>query len=493
MIEMRSWQQLFGVAPALCAGLLLAGVVQARAAVRTVRKDGTGNYTTIQACVNAMSSGDTCLVGAGVYQERIRFPAGKSGQAGNLTTVQAEVAGTVDTWGFDTVNCNYLRIQGFNITVPATQTGLPDGTAIAIRSSNLEVINNYAHDIPYVAFYGLGNISNVHVAGNRIYNIGMGIIINGTGWLVEANEIERLQYYPILGDADYIILFGANHVIRSNYLHGTIQAEIGPGHVDGFSTWDNNGEFVQHIRIEGNRLEDFYHQGFIAAAAYHANSFDIVICNNVFRAATAWGVLAFNGIREVKVYNNLFLNVTGYAVGINSGATGEAKNNIFYNSTGWDASTPASYGTKNIWYKPGGSVGSRFTGDLLNVDPMFVSVAGSDFHLRAGSPAIDAGVSLTAVPVDMDSVARPQGAGWDIGLYEFVLTAPAARLLSPTIQGANFIFTLSAGAGLTYRIDASSNLTQWLQTKTVTLATASVQITNPVSGPRRFYRAVLLP
>jgi hypothetical protein len=225
--------------------------------------------------------------------------------------------------------------------------------------------------------------------------------------------------------------------------------------VDGFSTWDNNAQFVQHIRIEGNRMADFYHQGFIAAAAYYSNSFDIVICNNEFRAATSWGVDAFNGIRDVKVYNNLFLDVTGYPVGINQGASGEVKNNIFYNSPGWDSATPASIGTKNIWYTPGRSLGGRFSGDIVNVDPLFVNVGNSDFHLRAGSPAIDTGVSLTAVPVDMDGKARPQGAGWDIGPYEFGASAPDTN--APVISGVTASSIAANSALVNWSTDEGAN------------------------------------
>ncbi len=166
-----------------------------------------------------------------------------------------------------------------------------------------------------------------------------------TGWW-KATRLRDSSTTRSLGDADFCRFFGANHVIRSNYWHGTLGSEIGPAHVDGFQSYDVNGEIAQHIRIEGNRMADFYHQGFLAEAGYYSNSFDIIICNNLFRAAKNWGVIVYDGIRDVKVYNNLFLDIAGCAVGINSGATGEVKNNIFYNSTGWDSSTPASYGPR---------------------------------------------------------------------------------------------------------------------------------------------------
>ena len=37
----------------------------------TAAQDGTGDHDTVQACVDALSPGDTCLVSPGVYSERV--------------------------------------------------------------------------------------------------------------------------------------------------------------------------------------------------------------------------------------------------------------------------------------------------------------------------------------------------------------------------------------------------------------------------------------
>ena len=46
--------------------------------------------------------------------------------------------------------------------------------------------------------------------------------------------------------------------------------------------------------------------------------------------------------------------------------------------------------------------------------------ASDDFHFQPDSPAIDAGEPLAEVAIDFDGVSRPQGAGWDIGAFEFL-------------------------------------------------------------------------
>jgi hypothetical protein len=52
------------------------------------------------------------------------------------------------------------------------------------------------------------------------------------------------------------------------------------------------------------------------------------------------------------------------------------------------------------------------------MDPKFVNAAGGDFHLMAGSPAIDAADPAVTQTLDFDGVARPQGAGRDMGAFE---------------------------------------------------------------------------
>jgi hypothetical protein len=52
-------------------------------------------------------------------------------------------------------------------------------------------------------------------------------------------------------------------------------------------------------------------------------------------------------------------------------------------------------------------------------DPKFAAYPG-DLHLTAESKVcIDKGTSEGAPPTDADAVARPQGAGFDIGAYEY--------------------------------------------------------------------------
>ena len=57
----------------------------------------------------------------------------------------------------------------------------------------------------------------------------------------------------------------------------------------------------------------------------------------------------------------------------------------------------------------------------LAVDPKFIkpdSGNSSDYHVMAGSPAIDSGSADGAPMHDLDQKTRPSGAGVDRGAYE---------------------------------------------------------------------------
>ncbi|HEY74959.1 MAG TPA: DUF5123 domain-containing protein [Thermoflexia bacterium] len=58
--------------------------------------------------------------------------------------------------------------------------------------------------------------------------------------------------------------------------------------------------------------------------------------------------------------------------------------------------------------------------DEIGGDPLFVNPAGGDYHLRAGSPAIDAGTAVPWLTTDLDGDQRPLCVGYDVGADEYV-------------------------------------------------------------------------
>lgn len=376
--------------------------------------DGTQTkpFKTITQAIASSLPGDEIVVEEGAYGEQIKFLSNRIyAEEGKRLTLRSRNKHKATVCGATLKYGDFVVMDGFEV--------IEKGIQVA-GSTGAEVLNNYIHDV------GLGIQAsgiNGRVAGNYLSSISMGITVSGTNMLVENNELERLIWKS--GDSDYFRFFGEGHIIRGNYMHGTRQEEIGKAHVDGFQTFDNNGEFARNIIIDGNFIEDFYHQGFMGEGAYHYHSYNIIFRNNVFKDAAAWG-LCISKLKDVKVYNNIFINMKTHGVGFRGTeempATGEVRNNIFYNGRncyfGLDSNQMS--GSNNLlFYSDEHKKYSqeKFPNDIVNVDPLFIDIDNDDYSLHPNSPAIDAGISLD---FDRDYVgnSRLVGNGWDIGPFE---------------------------------------------------------------------------
>ncbi len=142
-------------------------------------------------------------------------------------------------------------------------------------------------------------------------------------------------------------------------------------------------------------------------------------------------------VLRTKAYNNTvyLTNLTSSAINCDGGCANNIltlKNNIIW-SEGKIGYTdqPADEGY-NLFWKADGKPGIFFptpsnkspTSKIANPQFIKASVGGGDFRLGAASPARDAGTaeSLQAgFGVDLVGVTVPQGAGVDIGAYEYKL------------------------------------------------------------------------
>jgi hypothetical protein len=393
-------------------------------------------WATIQHAADSVAPGDTVTVAPGTYPERVVVTRG--GADGSMITLRAVPSRSVHMFGFNVTGAPHVRIEGFDITSSPDFAGWDETQGVFVQSDHVEIVDNYFHDMADAGIVGYWHepfANYVTVTGNRLYTMQMGISIQGTGWVVTSNEVERLYHFAD-GDCDYSRVFGDGHVIAHNFFHGTQFSEIADAHVDCFQTFDNNGEHLRDTLIDGNTCYDF-HQAFMGEASFYRASGHIVFTNNVFAHGGAWGICVHQ-ITDVEVYNNTFYDIAYHGAGFRDGATGIVKNNIFMQvATSYWASDGGEVSGDDNLIMSAGAPDLAGPGDQLDVDPMFVDAAGDDFHLQAASPAVDRGEALPIVVTDHDGTARPQGAGYDVGAYELCeagCTTPDAGPIPPPLD-----------------------------------------------------------
>jgi hypothetical protein len=234
-----------------------------------------------------------------------------------------------------------------------------------------------------------------------------------------------------------------NIVLRGNYLHDNLnQGILGNGH---------------HVRIEGNTIA---HNGFKEdnersnlEHGIYCTGADFTIVKNVIRSNKAYGIQVagyphkpddqpgpeFGGAQRWLVSHNTIAfqqNRAGIVIWQPEAADCIIQNNIFYNNAialgrgavqGIDFVGPGGGHVirNNLFFARGrrsiGKEDGKFTAsnNLEDQDPLFADAEGFDFHLRKGSPAIDAGSGERPLNNDFDGVQRPQSPGYDIGAYEY--------------------------------------------------------------------------
>jgi len=92
--------------------------------------------------------------------------------------------------------------------------------------------------------------------------------------------------------------------------------------------------------------------------------------------------------------------------------------------------------------------------NLIGIDPLFRDAENYDFRISPGSSAIDAGIAKFAPDIDIEGNPRPQGSGYDLGAYEYVLKPGETTLRDansrPQATDAHAIFNTPTVSKPTY-------------------------------------------
>jgi Protein of unknown function (DUF1565) len=332
-------------------------------------------FRTIQKAASVVSAGSTVHVRPGIYQERVvTTKSGTSSQRIRYvsdTKWGAKIKPPAGRSGSDSMWMNsghYVDIAGFELD---GSTNDYFRTGIGSSGGFTRVSNNYVHDI-------VGTSPNaVGCCG------GAGINLYGSG----ENDTRRQEAF-------------GNVVARI----GDIEKRYRPG------DWvPIHGIYLSHPNLLA--YNNIVYQ--IEANGIHLqhNPDNVIVSNNLsFKAGVGDGCAFYmGGYNGQRASNNIMQN----NIAIDS-AQDFCQNNAADSSNRWINNISWRNGT--IGYRSGTHSG------LINTDPRLANYkpdGTGDYHPTVGSPAIDRARWTSAPRTDFDGAIRPNGAGIDIGPYEY--------------------------------------------------------------------------
>lgn len=475
------------------------------------------------ALVAASQPGDQVLVREGAYREQIVIPHGGNTQKGNFTLKAYSGEHVVLSGsGFSGGNMillkdlSYVHIEGFEITGLANIT---DGSGIRVLGggSTIELVGNTIHklrgqDAMGITVYGASDtaISNLLISGNEIYDCqaadSEALTLNGniTSFRVLNNRIHDVNGAGI-GATGGDRSVNATQLVRNGLIRGNTVYHA-RSNSEGSLAAGICIDSGKDITVENNICYENDVGLKVDAETRGLTSSGIVVQNNVvYRNEKAGlefgGAAATNG----RVTNSTFRNNTVYQNDAQKSGHGQlwiqyassntvtnnifvaASNNVLIASTRGNTQNTLD---NNLYYAVSASANIQFTWngiayrnfstyrmatrqDAASVftDPKLVKPAVADFHLAAGSPAIDSG-SVTVgrfASLDFEGRTRPLGKKSDPGAYEYQAANSAPTIIC-TIGKLGYSRSASAVA-------VDSRLTIADRDST-TLEKATISITN---------------
>jgi cysteine-rich repeat protein len=452
--------------------IVAALAAPARAAVITVPDD----VATVQGALNAAMPGDTVRVRqqATPYVEKITFPRSGDAVLGPivLTAVPGErpVLDGTGVAGDDLVLIDHrsdVQLIGFELR---NNLGVHDGSGVRILGSGARIAirDNVIHDVRGrdamgITVYGTEAtpISDLLIDGNEIYDCepyrSEALTLNGNvaGFAVTNNVVRDvnnigidfiggetdIQPDPALVARDGVCR--GNVVLRANepgggfaggiYVDGgrdiVIERNLVAGADLGIEVGaENAGIVTRRITVRDNVLLENVRAGLVFGgfAAGVGRVRDSEFRNNTTwhndTSGSGFGELWIQFATDNVVRNNIFVS-TGQNLLLLSEA-GNVNNqldyNLFHAAAGAAAARFVWQGTAYAGFAAY-RAGSGQDAHGLFADPLLRDPAAGDVHLRAGSPAVDAGdpaLVPAADELDLDGAARRSGGRVDIGADE---------------------------------------------------------------------------
>lgn len=356
--------------------------------------DGSNSGTAAAPKALVVYPGATATVGVTSGVERGILVPGISGQFDYWVIAGFTVRGAVEAFDLEGENTGW-RIVGNDISCP-NGTGLSG--CVTGDPDQLKFYGNVVHD-------AAANVADADIT-KYYHGIYFGSNDIELGWNVvrDGKTCRGIQFHDSNGPSEY------NLSVHDNLIHGTTCDGLN------FATVDPSQGAV---KAYNNVIYDVGNGPDPSDGS--SDYAGIYVANIHYTGPTESG--------NVQIFNNTLVNCgsrgTGSAgaIAVASGPVGAALHDNLIVATGSEAyfssDSDASKitGSNNLFFGAGSAPGGLTAS--VSGDPLFVDQAGDNFRLKAGSPAIDAGVATSAT-TDFDGVPRPQGSAFDIGAFEAV-------------------------------------------------------------------------
>ncbi|HEY3413802.1 MAG TPA: choice-of-anchor Q domain-containing protein [Armatimonadota bacterium] len=431
-------------AAALCA--------PANSAILRVKADAPGPTHTgaswataflkVQDAVTAAQAGDEVWVAAGTYAENIKIAAatpvslyggftGTETARGQRTLPASDTV--LDGGGVGTV----IAIRAAGVTVDRFTirhgsgnplfSGNPDllelqGSGIACMGASLTI----SHNIVTGNFAHGGDMGGLPLSAGS----GGGIYCTGANPLIDSNVISGNQAFGI-SSINYswpgyfvsasgagIYADGGGAVIRGNTITDNSIAfskeeppvEAGNGFTDGFQAYGGGISCAQATIVK-----NVIARNSVTAISWSRTTRGAIQGTGSAGGGGIYATGACTIIGNLIYGNSLTANSASYGGGVNCLTASVLTNNTITGNTRSFSSGQSSE-ENNVM-----ADGTQ-TNNIIGVwtDPLFVNPASGDYHLKPGSPMIDAGDDSVVQPgdTDLDGMPRIRGAHVDMGCYE---------------------------------------------------------------------------